>query len=181
MRPHRHACRLFCVFALVTGAAHAEAPPIQPGLWEVISTRTMNGKPMPDPMAQFKKMPPAMQAQMKAQMAQRGVGAGQDGKTRICYTPEMLAQDRWRQPQGGTQCTTTPNQASATRWTWHTQCLNPPMEADGEAIFHSRTAYTVHLDMKRMGPKGADTMRMTMQSQWIKTDCGAVKPLPKRP
>lgn len=168
---------------LFLGAARAESPPpILPGLWEVRSQQLLNGRPMPDMSEQIRKMPPAVQAQMREQMRAKGVDLGGDGAVRTCHTRESIAQSRWRDAEGSGRCTTEPRQTGGSHWTWHSACKNPDMEIDGEAVFADPKAYTVTLDMRpTSGARAGQAMRMVMKARWLEADCGSVAPIRPRP
>lgn len=172
------------VAALCAAAAFAAqaqtAPPIKPGLWQVQSEREINGQKAPDPMEQFKNLPPAARKQMEAMMQQRGVDMSQGGGLqKICHSRESLDQGRWK--EDGERCQTQVTNRSAASWKWHSTCTQPESEMDGEATFTGPESYTVKtlVTTKRKGQ--LQTMRMTMTAKWLGADCGTLKPVQPPP
>jgi hypothetical protein len=89
--------------ALVALAAHADGIGLKPGLWEVrVVKQVVDGRDLSAQMAGVNdrmrqavaSMPPEQRAQREAMMRQRGAGAGHEGSTRICVSPEMARRDR---------------------------------------------------------------------------------------
>jgi len=163
--------------ATALGAIAQTAPPLKPGLWQVQSTREIDGQKAPDPMEQLKNLPPEARKQMEAMMKQRGVDIGSGGGTqKICHTRESLDQGRWRGDETG-RCKTQVTQSSATAWKWHASCTQPESEMDGEATFTSPESYTVRMLMTSQRKGEPRNMRMTMNAKWLGADCGDLKPI----
>lgn len=169
-----------CVLPLST--AHAEAPPIKPGLWEITTeNQLLDGKPMPDVSAQMaeqlKKMPPEMRKQMEAHMKSQGVQLAPGGRAavRLCLTREMLDQDRWQNAQG--QCQNTGTSRSGKAWSWKFKCTQPPGEGEGTTTFQGPDAYTSEMKMHTQRQGQAHEMTLRHRGRWIGADCGDVKPI----
>jgi hypothetical protein len=165
-------------------AAHAQVPPMKPGLWEVTpESQQLNGKPLPDVSTQMaeqlKRMPPEMRARMEAQMKAQGIqmtpGAGGKGMTvRTCITKEMLAENRWQGTDG--RCQHTLLKPSGNTWNWKFRCTEPQSEGEGSTTFEGSEAYrsVLHMTTARNGQK--QTMDMTHKARWIGSDCGSIQP-----
>jgi Protein of unknown function (DUF3617) len=164
-------------------AAHAEAPPMKAGLWEINRlSQLINGQPMPDPSAmmaaQLKNMPPQMRQQIEAQMKAQGVQMSNIGGTssvRMCITPDMLAQNRWQKAENG--CTTASLSHSGNTWNWKVKCTQPPGEGEGATTFSSSEAYTTKMHMTTVMQGKKQVMDMTHSAKWLSANCGDVKPI----
>jgi hypothetical protein len=178
----RAAFRLPCLAgAMLATVAAAQTPPIKPGLWQMQSTRLIDGQPAPDPMAQLKSLPPESRARMEQMLKQQGVDVSGNGASRICLSPESFERNAW---QGGQHdCKTDFKSRTGNRWTWKSTCTQPPSESEGEAVFTNPENYTVkhHLKMQRQGQ--VRTSDMTVNAKWLGADCGDLKPAgpPKAP
>jgi hypothetical protein len=157
-------------------SAHAQTPPIKPGLWQLQSTRAAQGGQTIDIVAQMKNLPPEARKRMEEVMKQKGMdlGAG-DGSMKVCLTKESMDQGGWRGTQHG--CTTDIKSRSNTSWTWKAVCTNPPSESEGEALFASPEAYTVKAQTTVMRGAQKHTMDMTVNGKWLGADCGGLKPM----
>jgi hypothetical protein len=162
-------------------AAMAQTPPIKPGLWQMQSTRLIDGQAAPDSTAQPKNLPPESRARMEQMLKQQGIDIGGNGSSRICLSPESFERNAWQGGQHG--CKTDFKSRSGNRWTWKSTCTQPPSESEGEAVFISPESYTVkhHLKMQRQGQ--VRTSDMTVNAKWLGADCGELKPAgpPKAP
>jgi hypothetical protein len=172
---------LLSTVALVS--AHAEAPPIKPGVWEIITdSQTVNGKPLPNMSAQMgeqmKKLPPEMRQKMEAQMKARGLqmtpSDGQMG-IRMCITREMLDKNQWQKPDS--HCQNTGQSQSGSKWSWKFKCTQPPSEGEGSTTFQGADAYVseIHMSSQRNGQPVV--MDMKHHAKWLGADCGDLKPL----
>jgi Protein of unknown function (DUF3617) len=166
----------------VHGLAHAQSPPpIKPGLWQVRGVRDVDGQRMPDMSEHLKNMPPETRRQMEAMMKQHGVDASGGARDmKVCLSRESIDPNQW-QGQMGT-CKTEYLTRTATNWKWHTSCLEPASETDGEATFNSAERYTVKVVTTAAVMGQSRTSRMTLDSKWLGPDCGDLKPVtPPRP
>lgn len=164
--------------------AHAESPPIKPGLWEMTTvSREVNGKTMPDMSAQMaenmNKLPPEMRARMEEQMKARGVqmtpGAGGQMAVRMCITKDMLDRNQWQKTEGN--CKNTAMSHSGATWSWKFSCTQPPSDGEGSTTFTSSDAYNsdIHINTQHNGQ--AKTMHMKHQAKWLGSDCGGLQPI----
>jgi len=163
-----------------TGTASAlDAPPIKPGLWQIHSERSVNGRAIPAMDARMDKMPPEMRARMEAMMKERGVAMGGGGDIKVCLSAASLSAGEWQGRHAEGRCSTEPGPRTATSWKWRSVCTNPTQEVDGEAVFQSPERYTVKLLMKvAETPQGKPRqMEMNNTSTWLSADCGGLKPV----
>jgi Protein of unknown function (DUF3617) len=158
---------------LAVPAAAQTPPPIKPGLWQMQSTRLVDGQKAPDPTAQMKNLPPETRARMEQMLKQQGVDIGGDGVSRICLSPESFERNAW---QGGqNDCKTDFTSRTGNRWTWKSTCTQPPSESEGEAIFTDPENYTVRHRLKMHRQGQLRTSDMTVTGKWLNADCGDLK------
>lgn len=172
---------LIGLMAYAAEMAHAQAPPIKPGLWQVRSEREVDGQKQqtPDMSEHMKNLPPDVRQRMEAMMKERGVDMGAGGDMRICLTKESLDKERWRDERG--TCKTDFSDRRGNTWKWHTTCREPVSETDGEATFSNPENYVVKTTTQMTMQGQPRNMRMTMTSKWLGADCGDVKPINPRP
>jgi len=168
-----------CAMALAD-AAQAQTPPVKPGLWQMQSTREVDGKKAPDPLEHLKGMPPESRKRMEEIMRQQGVDIS-GGGTKMCLNRDSLDQGTWQGTQSG--CKTDFKTRSSSRWAWHSSCTQPPSESDGEAVFADSENYTVKHASTMTLQGQTQVSQMTITAKWLGTDCGTLKPVgpPKLP
>jgi Protein of unknown function (DUF3617) len=168
-----------CLLVATNAIAQVPAPPIKPGLWQVQSGSSVDGKPMPDMSERMKSLPPEARKQMEAMMKQRGVDTS-GGGTRICMARETIDSGRWQDP--GPRCSFEVTSRSASAWKWRSACTEPPSTSEGEAVFHGPESYTV-TNTSTVTRKGkAHSSTHVAKMKWLGADCGDLKPMqiPKR-
>lgn len=179
-RPLTHRGLVLLGASTLCMAAHAaDAPPIKPGLWQVRSERAVDGVKAPPVTAQLNNLPPEVRKQMEAMMKQKGVDvSGAPGDVKLCLSKESLDKDQWlAHKQSEKNCKTEIKSRTIGRWTWHSSCIDPQSETDGEAVFNSPESYTMKV-ASIMTVKGeSKTTNMTMHSTWLGANCGDLKPL----
>ena len=170
---------LLCASTFSVASHAADAPPIKPGLWQVRSERAVDGVKAPPMAAQMDKLPPEVRKQMEAMMKQKGVDmSGGTGDIKICLSKESLDQNQWlAQKNSEKNCKTEVKTRSSSRWTWHSSCLDPKSETDGEAVFSSPESYTMKMATIMTMNGEAKTMNMTTTSTWLSANCGDLKPV----
>lgn len=151
------------------------APPLKPGLWQVHTERSIDGKPAPDMGAQFQRMPPEARKRMEANMRQHGVQMLGEGNMRMCLTRESLGQGRWQGQQE--RCKTELSARNGNTWTWKSTCSQPPVQSEGEATFQSPEAYTVKVNSTMQFQGRTQTSKMSLTGKWQGADCGDLQPL----
>lgn len=174
MHCNRLALLLPLAIVAASAAAVAQVPPIKPGLWQVQSDRSVDGKPAPDMSERLKNLPPAARQQMEAMMKQRGVDTS-GGGTRICMTRETLAQGGWNETNP--RCKTEFGERSTSAWKWRSVCTQPDSTSDGETVFHSPESYTTTLNSTVQVKGQARSSKHVAKMLWVGADCGDVKPL----
>lgn len=173
--------RVVGLIAACAAVAHAQtAPPIKPGLWQITSTRQVDGQKAPELGEHLKNMPPEARKRMEANMKLHGVDmSGSPGSMKMCMTRESLDQGRWQGEQ--TNCKTDFSSRTASSWKWRSTCTQPPSESEGEASFAGSESYTVK-STTRMTLQGQTRVtNMTMSAKWLGADCGDLKPLAPPP
>ena len=173
--PRLHPTR-FIPLALIGAAtlASAQVPPIKPGLWQVQTERSVDGKPAPDMSERMKSLPPAARQQMEAMMKQRGVDTS-GGAMRICMTRETLDQGRWNETNP--RCKTEFGTRSASTWKWRSVCTQPDATSEGEAVFHSPESYSMTVNSTMQVKGQTRSSKQVAKMQWVGADCGDVKPM----
>lgn len=160
-----------------------DVPPIQPGLWEMVTeSQQINGQPVPDHSAemlkQMKSMPPAMRQQIEAQMKAQGIQMvpGQGGTAvRMCLTAEMLKSNRWQRNDG--QCQTQVVSRSGNTWRWKSVCAQPPSQGEGTTTFVNSESYTGEMRSTADVGGKTQTMQMKHRARRVSGDCGGLKPM----
>ena len=171
---------LLDTIVLVLGSAAASwavaqtAPPIKPGLWELVSQREVDGQQTADPSDEVKKMRPEARKHFEAAMREKGMDVA-GGPVKMCMSREVLDQGQWQGQQSG--CKTEFTSRTSTNWKWRTLCAKPPMTGEGEAVFTSPEAYTVMSTMKSTINGQTRTTRTTAQGKWLGADCGSLPPM----
>ena len=157
--------------------AQAQTPPIKAGLWEVQVERE-GGTKMPDMNEHLKNMPPEQRKRMEAMMKERGVDmSGGMNKLKICFDKESLDQERWK-GEHDSRCKTDMSNRGSTSWKWHSVCGEPYHSVtDGEATFTSSESYVVKSSTTMTMKGETKTVKTTVNSKWLGSDCGDVKPV----
>jgi len=170
---------LLCASTFSVASHAADAPPIKPGLWQVRSERAVDGVKAPPMAAQMNNLPPEVRKQMEAMMKQKGVDmSGGSGDIKLCLSKESLDQNQWlAQKNTEKNCKTEIKSRSSSRWTWHSSCIDPKSETDGEAVFNSPESYTMKVATIMTMNGETKTMNMTNTSTWLGANCGDLKPV----
>ena len=166
-------------------AAFAEAPPLKPGLWEIVTeSQQLNGKAMPDHQGemaeQMKSLPPEVRKQVEAQMKSAGVqlGTAKGGgmSVQMCMSKEMLDENRWQGADG--QCQSKMLGRTGDTWNWKMVCTKPPGHGEGATTMApGGQAYASQMRMTMEQGGKPQTMAMKHRGTWISADCGSLKPL----
>lgn len=175
--------RLLLTLAMLAALpAHAQAPTVKPGLWE-INSKVKTGDAQTDSamrmlMQQLENMPPAQRAQIEATMAQNGVSmpkAGADGGLLLtaCVTPEMAARKELPLNQQG-KCTSRQDQVPGGLDIAFT-CTDPASSGKGKLRFISDSAYTMTMDVTNNSGAGPQNARVESSGRWLNATC-PVKP-----
>ena len=166
------------VLATASAGAWAQTPPIKPGLWEVKSEGSVDGRKTAQPADRLQGLSPSVRAQLEASMKEKGVAMGAGGVNRICFARESMDPARWGESMS---CKTEYGTRSNSSWKWHSVCSQPEMTIDGEAIFANPESYRIHTTTTRTMRGEVKTSQRTVQARWLSADCGDLKPFdPKR-
>ena len=163
---------------LACSVALAQTPPIKPGLWEVRSERQIDGKSAAPPDHSLNDLKPEVRARVEAMMKQKGMAAGSDGASRVCFTKNSIDAGRW---QNSAACQTDYSTRSASAWKWRSVCPASGTTVDGEASFVNAENYTVSTTSTHSFRGDTKTTQTTIKAHWLGADCGDLKPFdPKR-
>ena len=166
------------VLAMAPAWASAQTPPIKPGLWEVKSEGSVDGKKTAQPADRLQGLSPSVRAQVEASMKEKGVAMGPDGVSRMCFSRESMDPARWGEVAS---CKTEDGARSKSSWKWHSVCTQPEMTIDGEAIFANPESFRIHTTTTMKRRDEVKTSQRTTQARWLSADCGDLKPFdPKR-
>lgn len=150
---------------------------VKPGLWKMAMKMKSNGKEM-DPSAQIKaamaKMPEAQRKQMMVMMGKMHAGISEDGDIQVCYSKEMLAQNKFAMGKNvKTDCdtkivTNTPKKVE-TEFT----CKDG---SKGKATFTTKNPQSYQGVLNMDSPKHGKS-EINYSGTFVNADCGTVKPL----
>ena len=166
------------VLATAPAWASAQTPPIKPGLWEVKSEGSVDGRKTAQPADRLQGLSPSLRAQVEASMKEKGVAMGPGGINRICFARESMDPARWGEAMS---CKTEYGARTNSSWKWQSVCTEPERTIDGEAIFANPESYRIHTTTTMKTGTEAKTSVRTVQARWLSADCGDLKPFdPKR-
>lgn len=156
------------IFALQSQAAFK----LKPGLWEVETTTSVNGKTH-DSQGQMqemmKKMTPAQRAQMEKMMGSKGMAFGDKGM-KVCHTEKSMSDEALvHDPKN--KCKITDKKDLADGVQFNIECD----KGSGTAEYHrtSDTAYSGWNEFTTAKGKS----RMEFKGKFLSSNCGNVKPL----
>jgi hypothetical protein len=153
-------------------AALAEPLHIEPGLWEVTYSYSLQGQPPPSVLA---KMTPEKRAEMEKKWAERK-GQTKTNASKTCVTAEELAKgtafenDDDAQKEG---CRRTVNTQSASRWTVAEHCDTDtgPSERNVEITATGARAVTGSMNAVKGEGNAASGLNMTFAGKWVAKEC----------
>lgn len=157
-------------------AAFAEVN-LKPGLWE-IKTK-MEGPNGQDPMAKLResmaKMSPEQRKQMQAMMGNSGVGLGNDGSIKVCYSKDSFKNhDSLLTSAQKSKCKTTIKEQSSTKMVMDFKCDNGSEgTAEWKTIGETKYTSVMNFTSAKSGRKGT----INHEGKFVKSDCGSVKPI----
>lgn len=170
---------------LVSWAQEIKPFDAKPGLWERAVTSEITGMPAMPPMAPVSdetlaKLPPAQRAQVEAAMKGRGsMGTPQTITTKYCVTRESLSKPMYN--DSGKTCTNKLVNSTANTQQVHVECTPTGMKMVGDVTIqrvdaeHTKGTMVAKTSGGDSG-RSIDT-KMTINSKWLSSDCGDVKPL----
>lgn len=181
--------RLFSLsLAALIALPASAALPIKPGLWETSSKMQTAEGELGTAMAvlqqQMANMTPEQRKSLEAMIAKNGGGIavpefGKDGSvlTKVCLTPEMIANSQL--PSGTKQngCTHKNAPLAGGILTTTFSCTNPPAQGQVRFVLKSETSYTMTMNTTATINGATQTMSAQGSGTWVSADCGKVKPV----
>lgn len=161
---------------LIGVAAAAEPLHIEPGLWEVDYTYSLQGEP---PAAVLAQLPPEKRAAVEKSWASR-VGHSKAKTSKSCVTLDEIANgtafENGDQPSVP-GCERRYATQTATRWTMVEQCNNQAGVSERDVQINASGPHTVDGTMHAVHGEGATAsgLDMTFRAKWIAKACGDVK------
>ncbi|MCE2915059.1 MAG: DUF3617 domain-containing protein [Rubrivivax sp.] len=173
---------LLCLAALLAAATQVHAQPVQlrPGLWEnTFTIKTADGKAeaaMKEMQAQMAQLPPEQRKMMADMMARQGVGLGDKGNSvRICMTQADV--ERSAPPAAEGDCSQKATR-SGNIWQISFRCSGPPPSSgEGRLSLVTPTTYQGDFKIRTVEDGRPQDVQMTQKGQWLKADCGAIRPV----
>jgi len=159
----------------LAGIAAATMPNAKPGLWESITTTTIE-QGLPPNMPGLAKMPAEQREKLQRSMSPQG-GKPTVNSVRQCVTPEMI--ERWDAFASGgsdSSCRRTVIDRSAQRVRLNLVCSDG--KSTGEAEFSTAGPDRVVGKMKMLTrtDRGETKLDLRVEARWISSECGALKP-----
>ena len=164
------------VMAVLCGVsmnAAAEALHIEPGLWQVTYSYSLQGEPPPSVLA---SMTPERRAQMQKQWAERK-GQTKTSTSKTCVTAEELANgtafesDEDAHKEG---CERTVNTQTAVRWSVveHCETDTGPAERNVQITANGPRAVAGSMNAVKGEGSTASGLNMTFNGKWVAKECG---------
>jgi len=161
----------------VAGAAFSAAPGVKPGLWERTVTRQMDGAPV-SPAADLSKLPPEQRARIEQMLAARGSTAPSTTVARYCVTPETA--QKWdtfsREEREDANCQRTVLDESSRGVKMTVVCGGGKQTGTVEFTAVSADEVRGTVTMVQKEDRGERKITVQMDSKWVASDCGDVKP-----
>lgn len=167
---------------LVTGMAWAQPLPLKPGLWQVTSRVSVDGKTLPELGEVMKGMNPERRRQLEAAMAKQGLvlSPGGGGAVRVCFTQADLQRGVLGQPDPRGNCVTQVESRSNTAMRYRFTCTQPPSAGTAEVTHQTDSAFTNRVQAITQHQGKELGVLLTGQGEWLSADCGSVKPVGSR-
>lgn len=154
--------------------AWADAPPIEPGLWEYDVRITVDGKTF-DPNAEMQKMLQNLPADQRAQAQQMMEQAGGSwdipkGPFQECYTQEDINNNMHVRMAELKQCTFDPFEKTKTTWKTQYTCKEKGHRLKGDLVitFQGTKQYKVVTNTQTQDGKA---LKAQYDSQWLRASC----------
>lgn len=163
---------IFGLTILVSAMAHS-AFQLKPGLWEVQTTTSVDGKQINAGQKMneaMQKMSPAQRKQMEKMMGSKGVGFGENG-VKVCHATATVEDSIVNDPKNNCEIKDKKELSDGVKF--NIQCKN----GSGTAEYHrvSDTSYKGFNEFQT--EKGSSRTEFT--GKFVSSDCGNVKPLQK--
>ena len=161
------------LFGLSMGAG-AEALHIEPGLWDVTYSYSLQGQPPPSVLA---KLSPEKRADMEKKWAERK-GQTKTNTSQTCVTAEDLAKGTAFESDDDAHqegCRRTVNTQLASRWTVVEHCDTDtgPSERNVEIIANGARSVSGSMNAVKGEGNAASGLNMTFTGKWVAKECGA--------
>ena len=161
---------LFSVTLIICSVSHA-AFKLKPGLWEVQTSTSVDGKNVnaSQKMGEMMKgMAPAQRKQMEKMMGAKGVQLTENG-VKVCHSEASMDENQINDPQNNCEIKDRKNLADGIKFDIH--CKN----GNGTAEYHrtSDTSYKGFNEFQTAKGKS----RTNFTGKFVSADCGDVKPL----
>lgn len=172
--------KMFTVLLVLSYAVPSFAFDIKPGLWQVQSTITINGKKF-DPQAEMKKamanLPPEHRKKMEDMLNKSAKDAKVAGHMtadgfQVCYTKDMLNNPRKFMEQSKT-CKMNLKTQTATKLTGTFDCPQEKTTGTFEWTVKDSGQYNGVMTGKT---KDGKSSMVEQNAKFISADCGSVKP-----
>lgn len=168
-----------CVFLFVCGLAAnaaAEALHIEPGLWDMTYSYSLQGQPPPEVLA---AMSPQKRAAMEKAWAEHA-GKTKTNDAQSCVTAEELANGTAFESDPGEPkkgCERTIGTQSATQWNLVEHCAGANGSAERNVQISAPRPKAVTGSMSTIKGEGnaASGLNMTFSGKWVGKGCGDVK------
>jgi hypothetical protein len=163
-------------------ASSAQEMHLNPGLWELKTSMTSLDKPdMSAQMSQLQEairnMPPEARRMLEQKMGAHGLGFGDSGEIRVCFTEEQARSDQFypgKSGKMGEDCTYSDVVKTGNAVKGRMSCVNPQMTGDFQALINP-TRYTSEANVVAAE---SGRLQMKTEARWLGKDCGNIKPSP---
>jgi Protein of unknown function (DUF3617) len=164
--------RVLLAAAVCSCAAHAsaEALNVEPGLWSVTYTYSLQGKP---PAAMLASVPPESRAAMEKAWAARA-SQPETATTDSCITAEDVARGTaFEDDDSEVDCSRTVSTETATRWTGVEHCMSDAGASDRDLDIVAKNPKLISGSMNATNDGSAGGgMNVTFVGNWVAADCG---------
>ena len=161
---------LFSLTLIVCSVSHA-AFKIKPGLWEVQTATSVNGKTINASQKMnetLKAMSPVQRKQMEKMMGAKGINFSENG-VKVCHSEASMDENLIKDPQHNCEIKDRKNLADGIKFDIH--CKN----GSGKAEYH-RTSDTSYKGFNEFQTEKGKS-RTEFTGKFVSKDCGDVKPL----
>lgn len=153
--------------------AAAEALHIEPGLWEVTYSYSLQGEPPPSVLA---SKTPEQRAEMEKKWAERK-GQTKTSTSKTCVTAEELAKGTAFESDDDAEkegCERTVNTQTATRWSVveHCETDTGPAERNVQITANGSRAVAGSMNAVKGEGSSASGLNMTFNGKWVAKECG---------
>ncbi|WP_413612248.1 DUF3617 domain-containing protein [Bdellovibrio sp. HCB-110] len=172
--------KILLVILTLSYAVPSLAFDIKPGLWEVQTVVTYDGKQF-DPQAEIKKAMAAMSPEQRKQMEalmKKGAGGGSgfgglsENGFRICYTKAML-NDPKKVMESSKKCKMDLKSQTSTKLTGTFNCPDDKTSGTFDWTVKNQNLYEGLMTGKT---KDGKTSLVRQNAKFVSADCGSVKP-----